>query len=312
MSGDDLRAALLSVRVGTPRGLEILGHGHPGVEPAEALYSALHCRVSTAGSPDTGFTNWTGARDFADRLSAANGGVGTWQRGWTGHGVEADGRIVVERHGVRFRVVPEEYRPGAGEGAAAVRIPKEHFELIPGFYLAHGDADDTRDDGHTIRLYWHIAPTGAERLVGLTTLLLNRSGIGFQLKLVSEPLRYDRTDPAVLYLARPDYPRAEPVLRKIHHEMKGWLRSTVSLLVKPMAPGVGLAEDPGDGSSFGEHRCRLLAGILTSQGWSEAGSDSEREALLVAGLAAQGYALDRIHLNPGSSDDFPPFEGGGR
>ena len=310
MSWEDLRAALLSVRVRSSGELEILGHSHYGVDPSEALYSALHCRVSTAGSPDAGFTNWTGARDFADRLSAANGGSGTWQRGWTGHGVEADGRIVAERHGVRFRVAPEEYRPGDGDGAAAVRIPKEHFELIPGFYLAHGDADDTRDDGHTVRLYWHIAPAGAERLVRLATHLLNRAGIGFQLKLVSEPLRYDRTDPAVLYLARPDYPRAEPVLREIHREMKRWLRSTVSLLVKRMAPGVGLAEDPGDGSSFGEHRCRLLAGIVTDPAWT--GSDAERDALLGAGLAAQGHALDRIYLNPGSSDDWARFEDDGR
>jgi hypothetical protein len=84
----------------------------------------------------------------------------------------------------------------------------------------------------------------------------------------------------------------------------------VSLLVRRMAPGVGLAEDPGDGSSFGEHRCRLLAGIVTQAAWN--GSDAKREALLVAGLAAHGYALDRIWLNPGSSDDWAPFEEGGR
>jgi len=312
MNGDDLRRALLSVRIRSPTELEILGRPHPGVDPAEALYSVLHCRVSTAGSPDGGFSNWTGARDFADRLSAANGGVGTWQRGWTAHEVESDGRIVAERHGVRFRVAPEEFRPGEGQGKAAVRIPKEHFELIPGFYLAHGDADDTRGDGDTIRLYWHIAPTGAERLVHLATTLLNRSGIGFQLKLVSEPLRYDRTDPAVLYLARADYPRAEPVLREIHQGVKRWLRSTVSLLVKRMAPGVGLAEDPGEGSSFGEHRCRLLAGIVTDPPWNALGSDREREAFLASGLSASGYALDRLYLNPGSTDAWAPFGDGER
>jgi hypothetical protein len=34
--------------------------------------------------------------------------------------------------------------------------------------------------------------------------------------------------------------------------------------------------------------------------------------MLVLGLGAQGYALDRIYLNPGSSDDWAPFEDGGR
>jgi hypothetical protein len=81
----------------------------------------------------------------------------------------------------------------------------------------------------------------------------------------------------------------------------------VSLLVKRLAPGVGLAEDPGDGSSFGEHRCRLLAAIVTDPEWSGCDSDAEREALLTTRLAADGYTLDRIYLDPGSSDDFAPL-----
>jgi hypothetical protein len=79
----------------------------------------------------------------------------------------------------------------------------------------------------------------------------------------------------------------------------------VSLLVKRLAPGVGLAEDPGDGSSFGEHRGRLLAGILAEPEWSALGSIDERNVFLSSRLARDGYDLDRIYLNPGSADDFP-------
>ena len=137
-------------------------------------------------------------------------GNGTWQGGWTARHIEADGRIVAERNGVRFWVPPEEYRSLGGavtiDRPGAVRIPKEYFELASGFYLAHGNADDTRDAGNTVRVYWHLAPTGAARLVGLMTHHLNQAGIGFQLKVLGEPLRYHRTDPAVLYLARADSP----------------------------------------------------------------------------------------------------------
>jgi hypothetical protein len=306
MTGTALLSPLLSIRVHSSSEFDLLGRRHSGTELAEALYGSLHCLVPTSGSPDSGFTNWTGARDFVDRLSAANCGSGTWQSGWTARGVEADGRIVAERHGVSFWVPPGEYRPGAA------RIPKEHFDLIPGFYLAHGDADDTRDAGDTIRIYWHISPLGAERLMELVTGRLNQAGIGFQLKLLGEPLRYHRTDPAVLYLARADYPRAAPVLGEILREMTPRLRSTVSLLVKEMAQGVGLAEDPGDGSSFGEHRCRLLAGIVSEPDWGGLGSDAERAALLTSRLTAQGYDLDRLYLNPGSADDFLPLGGDDR
>jgi hypothetical protein len=324
---DDLQAALHSVRVDSPSSFTLLGRRHQlpvGTAPsaagsalqaalAEAIYTSLHCRVPPRGSVAQGFTNWIGAQDFADRLSSANSGSGTWQAGWTARGIEADGRIVAERHGVRFWVSPGEYRPTDNSvqigRPGAVRIPKEYFELASGFYLAHGNTDDTRDAGNVVRLYWHLAPAGAERLVGEMTQHLNRAGIGFQLKILSEPLRYHRTDPAVLYLARGDYPKARPILRQVHAEIGHWLRSTMSLLVKRMAPGVGLAEDPGDGSSFGEHRGRLLAGILTEPEWGVLHSQTERIAWVSSRLERDGYVLNRIYLNPGSSDDFERFDG---
>ena len=308
-AGDDLRAALDSVRVHSPSSFTLLGRRHQvSGAPlqnalAEAIYESLHCRVPPEAAVDGGYTNWVGARDFADRLSAANSGSGTWQGGWTARGVEADGRIVAERHGVRFWVPPGEYRPQP----EAVRIPKEYFELASGFYLAHGDADDTRDSGNGIRVYWHVAPTGAERLMELMTRRLNRAGIGFQLKVLSEPLRYHRTDPAVLYLHRGDYPRALPILRLVYPDIERRLRSRVSLLVKRLAPGVGLAEDPGDGSSFGEHRGRLLAGILADPEWSALDSTDARLAFVSSRLARDGYDRERIYLSPGSSDDFAPL-----
>jgi HopA1 effector protein family len=300
---EELLATLVSVRVDPSGGVEILGRRQAGLDPAEALYATLHCRSSVRGAAASGFTNWPGARDFANRLSTANAGHGTWQHGWAEHGIEPDGWSVVERHGVRFRVPAAEVRTGA------VRIPKEHFELIPGFYLAHGDADGTRDDGDTVRIYWHAVPSGAERLVALTTRLLNEAAIGFQLKLVSEPLRYDRTDAAVLYLSRRDCSRAIPLIERIHRELNRWLRPTVSLLVKPLAPGVGFAEDPGDGSSFGEHRCRLLATIVADPKWSVLGLDAERAEFIRSRLAERGYRLDLMYLNPGSADDVPPLGG---
>ena len=328
-AADDLRVALHSVRIHSASSFSLLEQRHqvPGAAEsgtvpalqaalADAIYVSLHSRIPIQGSAVSGFTNWAGARDFADRLSSANSSSGTWQGGWTARHIEGDGRIVAERNGVRFWVPPDGYRSLGGavtiDRPGAVRIPKEYFELASGFYLAHGNADDTRDAGNTVRVYWHLAPTGAARLVGLMTHHLNQAGIGFQFKVLGEPLRYHRTDPAVLYLARADCVGAWPVLRRIHDEIAPWLRSKTSLLVKRMAPGVGLAEDPGDGSSFGEHRGRLLALILTDPEWSALDSMAERMAFVSSRLARDGYDLDRIYLNPGSQDDFPPLPGGPR
>lgn len=323
---DDFYAALDSVRILSPTLFTLLGRRHEvsgsstsgaGVSPvevelAEALYIHLHCRVPTRGSATYGFSNWVGARDYADRLSAANLGLGTWQSGWTARSVEPDGRIVAERHGVRFWVPPTDFRrlgdEATGDQPGAVRIPKECFELASGFYMAYGNADDTRDAGNVLRIYWHLAPSGGERLVSLMTSRLNEAGIAFQFKLQSDPLRFQRTDPAVLYLARSDYTGAVPILSEIRAAIEPWLRSTVSLLVKRLAPGIGLAEDPGDGSSFGEHRGKLLAGIFTDPEWNQLGTSAARLAFLSSRLTQNGYDLDRLYLNPGSTDDFPPFE----
>ena len=166
VAAEDFRAALHSVRIHSPSSFTILGQRHQVPEAvaasgamsslqtalAEAIYVSLHSRLPSQGSVVSGFTNWVGARDFADRLSSANSSSGTWQGGWTARSIDADGRIVAERHGIRYWVPPEEYRPLNGEPTidrpGAVRIPKEYFELASGFYLAHGNADDTRDAGN--------------------------------------------------------------------------------------------------------------------------------------------------------------------
>ncbi len=325
LAGDDLRTALDSVRIHSPSSFTLLGRQHglldssapSGVVPglrdglAQAIYASLHCRIPLDAPAAAGFSNWVGSRDFADRLSAANSGAGTWEPGWIARSVAPDGRVVAERHGVRFWVRAGDYRPLDAavtvDRPGEVRIPKEHFELVPGFYLAHGNTDQGGGTGAGIRVYWHIAPAGAEQLVAVMTHHLNQAGIGFDLKVLSEPLGYHRTDPAVLYLALRDYPPAVPMLRKVRAEIGVWLRSKVSLLVKRLAPGVGLADDPGDGSSFGEHRSRLLAGILADSQWSILHSRADRMAFLSSRLEREGYELGRIYLNPGSRDDFTPL-----
>jgi hypothetical protein len=40
------------------------------------------------------------------------------------------------------------------------------------------------------------------------------------------------------------------------------MRPGTPVFTKFLAPGLGLAEDPGQGDSFGQHRCRLLADAM--------------------------------------------------
>ncbi len=313
MPATDLRRALETLRCDSADHFWFQGLRHrpesglPIEEAvAELLYATLHCRMPSRSAAVPAFSNWVGARQFVDRLSRANSGTGTWQGGWVARSVDPDGQRIVERRGVQFRATPAECRgsavfPGPGE-AVQVRLAKEYREMVPGFYLALGEADDVRDTVPIVRIYWNVTPRGAEHLVGVLTRALNRDGVPFQLKILGEPLRFDRCDSAVLYLPREWIGRALGPLREVYTEVRRWLRAPVSHLVKPMVPGVGLAEDPGDGTSYGEHRTRMLARLFLAQG---AGFSLGR---LIEGLADLGFDLDALYLNPGSRDDFPVFD----
>jgi hypothetical protein len=293
-----LGEALATIRILAPNSFTLLGKKESGVvlldALAESLYAHLHCRMPLESDAVPAFSSWAGTRDFVERLSEANGGTGTWQDGWTVRDVAPAGALVAERRGVRYWIGKEEYRsvgdpPPVGE-LVAVRLPKEYREMVPGFYLALGDADDVRETSPIVRVYWNVAARAAVALVEALTRGFNQAGIPFQLKVLTEPLRYDRVDPAVLYLPRADYSRSLPILAAVYHRLESWIRSPVSLMVKRVAPGVGVAEDPGDGSSYGEHRSRLLAGLVIED--------------RLGSLESLGYRLDALYLNPGSLDDF--------
>jgi hypothetical protein len=306
--GDDLATALELVRADST----VAGPSFRE-RVADAIYGTVHCRLPRRQPAAPGILHPAGSRDFVDRLSAANAGNGTWQDGWIVREIEPDGGVVAEHQGVLFWVPSAEFQPENGGvtvgGSGFVRIPKEQFQMASGFYCALGDARPSPGSARAVRVYWHITSSGAEPLVRWLTQQLNRCEIAFQMKVLSDPSDYHRTDSAVLYLARDDYPRALPVLRNIRAAMDPWVRPTVSLLVKRLASGVGLGEEPTDGSSFGEHRSRLLAGILADAEWGLLGSRAERVAFLSCRLARDGYELDRMYLSPGSEDDFPPLEG---
>jgi hypothetical protein len=209
---------------------------------------------------------------------------------------------VAERQGVRFWAAAGACRATSGplrqEGDAEVRLPKEYREMVPGFYLALGDHGFVRDTVPTARIYWNVSPRGAERLMAVLTRDFNRAAISFQLKVLAEPLRFDRCDTAVLYFPRDEIARVVPAAGRVHSALRPWLKARVSHLVKPLAPGVGLAEDPGDGSSFGEHRTRILARLLIAHG-----GPPTRPSLSSA-LADLGYDLDALYRNPGTADSL--------
>lgn len=292
----------------------------PGEELAELLENDLYRWLYTrAPYPWYPRRDELGERELLHRLApAAPGGV-CWQPGWStvaGDAPAADvaadaaaARIAVERGGLVLWAAPEEVRREGG-GRCRLRVARELRGLAPGFYTRLGAADPPAA-GFDLRLYWHLAsPEAAVALIAAVAPALDGAGVPWRAKVLSNPRAYRRADAGVLYLERSAFANgAVEAIAGVHAGLGDRLRPAVPLLTKRLAPGLGLAEDPGGGRSFGQHRCQLLAGALERAHREGLRSEGERLAAVVAAFEEAGLDPRRPYLGPGSTDGYPVLAG---
>ena len=237
---------------------------------------------------------------FVDGLSAANTGRGCWAGGWRIDGRSGDD-LLVSRNRLQLLAAPSQVRV---EGPAVqIRLPKELPFASPGFYVALGDAGSLAGTADPLlRFYFHVAPAEAPDLMTALTSSLNATGIPFRLKVVDAPERFGRCDAAVLYVRATDFEGLRPVIGGVAAGIR--LQEPTPAFTKPLCPGIGLAEQPGSGESFGGHRCNLLAeGIIQGHAAGTRHPD-ERLAVVERHFAANGIRLDAPYLEAESLDRY--------
>lgn len=273
------------------------------------LYVDCYCRGGAAPSVDEGHGLARRPESFVETLAAANTGRGSREPGWQVISV-SEKQIVVQRNGLSLWIAPgdvvervdEELAPGT---LVHIRLPNELRKLSPGFYMVLGDAGfETEQPTPIVRFYWHLASGTAAALVHALTSRLNKARLPFRAKVVNDPARYTRCDAGVLYVHRSDYDAVAPIVRSAYRQLAAGLRATTPAFAKPLAAGLAVAEDPGDGDSFGMHRARLLAeGIVAAH---ERGCPDVASAIgtVAECFAAVGLDLDAPYVNPGSPDRY--------
>jgi hypothetical protein len=272
------------------------------------LYQHFYCKGFAAPSepdPPVGFRTADAA--FVALLSAANAGGGCRAQGWTVRALEADG-VVVQRNGLSLWVkrqdclAPNEdaLAPGTSVG---LRLPPELPDRAPGFFTVLGN-EDAAGDGGVVRLYWNLSAEGAADFVRAVSTVLNEARVPFHAKIVDHPARFTRCDAAVLYLPRSSYPAAAEWLPRIHRELAPFLKPPTPVFSKQLAPGLGLAEDPLGGESFGWHRCRLLADGLVRAYEQGPKSEAQRIETVAERFSEEGIRPETPYLNPGSNDIY--------
>jgi type III HopA1-like effector protein len=235
---------------------------------------------------------------FARALSQANCGRGSWQPGWRVAGVEEEAIAVVRPDGLALLAPPQDCRI---DGAlAAVRIPKDLAGLVPGALHVLGDAA-APDGAERVRLYCDVTAAAAVTFVARVTYALNRAALPFTLDVRADPARYGPGPAAELLVARADAAAAIAVLRPLLRTLGPPRRSgDAPAFARPLAPGLALAEEPGTGEPFGEHRCRLLAEAIVAA----VADRRDGLAAVIERFAADGISFDAPYLQPGSIDAY--------
>ena len=233
--------------------------------------------------------------------------------GWAVETVPGDGSVIATKHTARRRFSPGEFltqrNPGGkpeGGDPILVHAPVEgKANPSDAFFFAFGETVSPFGQSEDlIRFYWNISADGAPSLVSLITGELNRFQIPFRFKCPGRESEYYRLDCAVLYVHKCYWPIVSKLARRIHKQIVEDLCPGTPPLTRPLAHGLSLAEDPGEGRSFGMHRCTLLARAAL-----ELRQNPGADPLDLADRHFREAGLDlRVpYLNPGSEDIYDSF-----
>jgi hypothetical protein len=248
---------------------------------------------------------------FVAALSRANQSRFRWDPFWEIYRISHDGEIQVRKGDTHRLAVPGEYSFDAGPGIRPVEGNLVSLQMLPHsltcqphFYFCFGEELNDRFDAfHLVRFYFNIEHSDAAALIEALTGELNRFQVPFEFKCPTSPSSYDRVDTAVLYIAPRWLQITSRIVAEISANVLPHLQPIVPLFCRMVWPGIGFAEDPGNGFSFGETRCGLIA-LGMCRAWKKSSEPSAQDFLesIKEEFAASGISLIQPWLNPGSID----------
>jgi HopA1 effector protein family len=285
--------------------MPIAGEAPDGRDPTTRLQHWLYERCFCNSIEDAPAVHSSNGSLLAE-LSRANSGQDSWDAGWEIVAVDAGGRVTARRHesirnfwpGDFLTMEGPELPPRAGMHLRAY-FPRESSTTQPGFYFAFGNsAEEDFELASIVRFYWAVKSSGAVLLTGELTGALNRLRVPFRFKTGVDRGSHARLDAAVLYIHKRFYQVTARLLAPVYNRVRTELLPGTPIFTKPLAPGLGLAEDPGTGESFGTQRCRQLAEAILAT------AEPPSLAAVLERLELAGVRADFPYLSPGSADQY--------
>lgn len=334
MFDDDVRRLFRATILRSPMEYELAGRVHK-VAPFGAGQSPMWAAHSAGQAPlvvdlqtriyDEAYCRPLGTRieppvnpvSLIETLSAVNVGRDRWEAGWVVAQMMPNGYVTATKGDASHHFGPNEYalahqhghgHPGHGQAMQGaplhVLFTRESRTQQPGFYIVNGDTPAPFGaDSRMTRIYWHIDENGAVPLVRIITTLLNRYQIPFRFKTLSYNV-YTRADAAVLFFAARYFGVIMKLLPAIRAEIAPHLRTAVPLMTKRLHDGIGLAEDPSTGESFGMSRSQLLAQAIWDAFTRGTQTEESRMQELAIQFQRNGLSLERPHLRAASADIY--------
>jgi HopA1 effector protein family len=271
----ELRAFVAALRLEEGGGITLAGRAAGRAwsgEPAQmeqALTLVVYEHAYTRPFPPPADEEDLADEDLTAIIAQANATRPRTETGWTLFESTADGSVVASRSGRTRRFAPGQFMaidgvlPARAGTPLAVQLPAGSATRQPGFYHLFSEGfRDVNDLSPTVRLYWNVAAAGTGPFVAALTGALNRYEIPFEFKVTARAAQFVRRDNAVLYLSKDSFRAAGLAIQAAMPALAPTLRPGVPLFAKQLAEGVGFAEDPGDGESFGSSRSKLVARAL--------------------------------------------------
>jgi hypothetical protein len=186
----------------------------------------------------------------------------------------------------------------------AIGILSTKLESSNGWTTLRFLMDGWQRGGSELRFYFNLCPAGVAPLAQTVLRDLLRFRIPFSFKVPSTSAGFRRPDAAVLYVERRTLHLVWQIIAKHYRSLADVARTCIPGFALAVGPGLGFAESPPSGYSFGWSRMQLVAaGIVTSVAASTRPTSRLLTARIGQAFLDGGYDLEDTYRNPHSQ--FP-------
>lgn len=173
-------------------------------------------------------------------------------------------------------------RPAPGDLVTITR-GSSGWDRESGWWWAH--SGEGVPDGPLDRWYTHSrSPEDSAALLPALMGAFADAGSAFSLKCLPTPAGYGRPDALVVYTPRVVRARVAASLRRQAVDIAPHVDASIPPTTRRIARGIGMSEDPADGTSFGQLRTAQVAAIAAMAENTDAAPHRLREAADAVGL----------------------------